>query len=364
MTHKTPFTGLNVFITGHTGFKGAWLAYWLHKLGANITGFALPPLYSDSLFDLLELPSLLTHIEGDIRDDCLLRQSLINAKPDVIFHLAAQAIVSTSYISPLDTISTNVVGTANLLDSLRFIDHETQTILITSDKSYFNAEWPWGYRENDQLGGKDIYSGSKGAAELIIGSYISSFFSTSKYHSIAIARAGNVIGGGDWSSDRLIPDIYRSWSSSQPVQVRCPTSTRPWQHVLEPLGGYLKLAYLLRTNSSLHGEAFNFGPSFQENKTVVDVISDLFTASTLTLKSQPYVLTDNIPFDESSLLKLNCDKSLSFLKWQAKLSYETTLKYVAQWYDSYFADRKLCKAIIDQQISNYSSLIDDGFLSI
>ncbi|WP_114993563.1 CDP-glucose 4,6-dehydratase [Synechococcus sp. UW179A] len=357
------FSGLKVFVTGHTGFKGAWLASWLLRLGANVDGYALPPCYENSLFETLDLEKKLHHTEGDIRDYECLSQAITKSQPDVIFHLAAQAIVSTSYLKPIETISTNVIGTANLLDCIRKIKKSTQTVLITSDKSYFNAEWPWGYRETDRIGGKDIYSGSKGAAEIIIQSYLESYFKNPKPHSIAVARAGNVIGGGDWASDRLIPDIYRSWASNLPVEIRCPQSTRPWQHVLEPIGGYLKLAYLLRSNTCLHGEAFNFGPSFQENKTVLNLITDLANLSDVSPPGDPYLISDNIPFDESSLLKLNCDKAQMFLKWNAVLSYSMTLKYVQEWYDCYMNDPSGCAYLVDKQISNYTSLINEKFLS-
>jgi len=351
---STVFQDKKVFITGHTGFKGSWLTQWLLQLGASVTGYALSPSYENSLFQLLDLGSKINNIEADIRDIDVLKSALIDFRPDFIFHLAAQAIVSTSYKHPLDTISTNVLGTANILEGLRHLHHPCCTVLITSDKAYFNSEWVWGYRETDRLGGKDIYSGSKGAAELVIESYFSSFFSADKcIHKIATARAGNVIGGGDWAEDRLIPDIYRNWSNHTPVLIRSPSSTRPWQHVLEPLSGYLSLASSLYSSSKLHGQAFNFGPSFSENKTVIDVINSLFDRHSSLTSFSPYEIIDTVPFSESSLLKLNCDKALSCLSWQAKLSYDETIKYVSEWYESYLYDVASVSKITINQISEY-----------
>lgn len=348
------FRGKSIFITGHTGFKGAWLTQWLLDLGASITGYALPPAYENSLFDLLELKYQINHIEGDILDQAKLQSSLQNAKADFVFHLAAQAIVSTSYKQPLDTLNVNVMGTANILESLRNSTYPSSVVLITSDKAYYNNEWPWGYRETDRLGGKDIYSGSKGAAELVIESYIASFFCLNKTsHSIGIARAGNVIGGGDWATDRLIPDIYRQWSKSLPVSIRCPSATRPWQHVLEPLSGYLLLAAKLSEKpAKFHSEAFNFGPNLDSNFTVIDVIEGLherLPSSNFT----PFTITDSLQFNESSLLKLNCDKALLMMNWTPRLTFSDTLDYVSLWYNTYLENTADISPLTSMQINSF-----------
>lgn len=354
----THFHSKNVFITGHTGFKGAWLTQWLLSMGAHITGYSLPPLYQNSLFELLEHESKVNHIEGDIRDLDTLSSAIRDAQPEYIFHLAAQAIVSTSYDEPLATLHTNILGTANVLESCRHLDHPSTVMLVTSDKVYRNSEWCWGYRESDTLGGNDIYSSSKAATELVIQSYISSFFSSSDCPiSIGIGRAGNVIGGGDWAQSRLIPDLYRSWHLKNPVEIRCPESTRPWQHVLEPLGGYLLFASRLSQDASLHGQAFNFGPSSVVSKSVMDVIYEL--SSRLTDSSfRHFTIQDSLPFDESSLLKLNCDKAMSALRWKSVLSFESTMDLVSDWYLAYLSDSSTIASITEAQICHYHSLLE------
>jgi CDP-glucose 4,6-dehydratase len=346
-----------VFVTGHTGFKGSWLTQWLLQLGAHVAGYSLPPAYQDSLFEILDLESQITHFEGDILDQVHLEQAICSFEPDFVFHLAAQAIVSISYTNPLSTLNTNIIGTANLLESVRKLHSPCICVLITSDKAYYNSEWSWGYRETDRLGGKDIYSGSKGAAELVIESYISSFFDTPQsLCRIAVARAGNVIGGGDWAPDRLIPDIYRSWSAFKTVQIRSPSSTRPWQHVLEPLSGYLSLGLHLLADSHLHGEAFNFGPISTENKTVLDVLNTLYSAHPSD-PFEPYIVSEETPFNESSLLKLSCDKALHFLKWHSRLSFNDTLRYVAEWYNAYYSDKASLTGLTVSQINQYMELL-------
>jgi CDP-glucose 4,6-dehydratase len=229
-----------VLISGNTGFKGSWLTVWLAQLGAKVYGISNGVPTHPSLFETLNLRDYISYFEGDVRDLEFVKKVFQEVKPDFIFHLAAQPLVSISYVNPIETISTNVLGTAHVLDALRSLDHRCVGVIITSDKCYDNVEWAWGYRETDTLGGKDIYSGSKGAAELIVRSYYNSFFkATYPNIKVASARAGNVIGGGDWSQDRIIPDCIRAWSSNEVVKVRSPASTRPWQHVLEPLSGYL-----------------------------------------------------------------------------------------------------------------------------
>ena len=262
--------GKRVLLTGHTGFKGAWLALWLHKLGADVIGISLAPTTQPSLFDLARVGDVSDSHLCDIRDATALATVVRNARPDIVLHLAAQALVRASYRQPLDTFATNVMGTAHLLDALRGLDTVRSVVLVTTDKVYQNREWFYPYREDDALGGHDPYSASKAAAEIVIASYRASFLAAQNI-AVASARAGNVIGGGDWSEDRLIPDAIRAWNANQPLQIRRPQSTRPWQHVLEPLCGYLKLAEQLWQQPALAG-AYNFGPQTHEAATVREVV--------------------------------------------------------------------------------------------
>lgn len=324
-----------VLITGHTGFKGAWLTVWLLKLGAKVIGISKDIPTNPSMFIELKLEQKIKHVICDVRSYEEINKIINDNKPDFIFHLAAQAIVSTSYNDPVDTMTTNVIGTMNLLESLRKYTHPCTAILITSDKCYDNVEWIWGYRETDHLGGKDIYSGSKGAAELVIKSYLYSFFKKGHPVKIGVGRAGNVIGGGDWAQDRIIADCVRAWNDNESVEIRSPKATRPWQHVLEPLSGYLTLGHAVFQRDELHGEAFNFGPAAEQNHTVIELLSDL--AKYWGIKDEDaYTITANIPFHEAGLLKLNCDKALSYLKWEATLKYPETINFVGDWYTAYY----------------------------
>ena len=257
---KNVFKNKKVLITGHTGFKGSWLSAWLLNLGAEVIGISKDIPTNPSMFVLLNLKDKIKKdYRADIRNLDIIEEIFLNEKPDFVFHLAAQPIVSVSYKDPIETITSNVMGTTNILEILRKAEHECTAIIITSDKAYDNIEQVWGYRENDALGGKDIYSGSKGAAELIIKSYCNSFFKEIKTIRIGVARAGNVIGGGDWAKDRIVVDSMMAWSKNKAVNIRSPKSTRPWQHVLEPLSGYLNLAMALSLDDSLNHECFNFG---------------------------------------------------------------------------------------------------------
>jgi CDP-glucose 4,6-dehydratase len=327
-----------VLVTGHTGFKGSWLSSWLIKLGAKVIGISDCIPTNPSLFEILKLENRIEHHICDVRDADMVARLISEAKPDFVFHLAAQAIVSTSYHDPLNTISTNVLGTANVLEALRHLDHPCTAVFITSDKCYENVEWAWGYKETDHLGGRDIYSGSKGAAEVIFHSYFWSFFRNTHKTSVRIAsgRAGNVIGGGDWAKDRIVVDCIRNWAKGDVVEIRSPDSTRPWQHVLEPLSGYLTLGAELSRNLKLNGESFNFGPRTEQNKTVVSLISELRQHWELDPTGVAFRITSDVQFHEASLLRLNCDKAALFLKWEAAMNSANCIEMVGQWYSNYY----------------------------
>jgi CDP-glucose 4,6-dehydratase len=326
-----------VLVTGHTGFKGSWLTTWLLKLGAKVVGVSKDIPTQPSMFEELWLEQKIKHYVADIRDVQSMVHIIGEEKPDFLFHLAAQAIVSTSYQNPLETISSNVMGTANVLEVLRILNPKCTAVIITSDKAYDNVEQVWGYKEDDKMGGKDVYSGSKGAAELVIKSYFHSFLTSSTCNvRLAIARAGNVIGGGDWAKDRIVVDCMLAWSRGEKVEIRSPQATRPWQHVLEPLSGYLALGQALHVNSSLHGEAFNFGPRAEQNHTVKQLLEELSQYWHFEKADDAFRVTDNIPFHEAGLLKLNCDKALFYLKWQANLAYEQTIRFTSEWYYDFY----------------------------
>lgn len=343
-----------VFITGHTGFKGSWLTTWLLKLGAHVTGFSDCVPTNPSLFEVGDISERIDHQIGDIRNLPRLRQALLDAKPDFIFHLAAQAIVSTSYVQPIDTITTNVVGTANVLEALRGLEHPCVAVVVTSDKCYENVEWPWGYKETDHLGGKDIYSGSKGAAEVIFHSYYHSFFAKDGHPvRMATGRAGNVIGGGDWAKDRIVVDCMRNWSEGRPVEIRSPRATRPWQHVMEPLSGYLTLGAALSASPSLIGESFNFGPRSEQNRTVLDLLNALSAHWQFAHPDHAYRVTADIPFHEAGLLKLNCDKALFHLRWEPNLEYNDCVRFVSEWYYNYYKTKSNMFDFTVNQIEQY-----------
>jgi CDP-glucose 4,6-dehydratase len=348
------YLGKKVFVTGHTGFKGSWLTAWLLQMGAQVVGYSKDIPTQPSLFEVLGLAKQVRHIEGDIRDLCRLKQVVREEKPDFLFHLAAQAIVSVSYSDPCETITSNAIGTMHVLEALRELKDPCVAVLITSDKCYDNVEWVWGYRETDGLGGKDVYSGSKGAAELVIKSYLYSFFTPDKSPvRLGIGRAGNVIGGGDWAKDRIVADIYRAWSEDRIVEIRSPSATRPWQHVLEPLSGYLNLGHVLADCSDLHGEAFNFGPRAEQNRTVVGLLTDLSKHWGFAKAEEAYQVTGNIPFHEAGLLKLNCDKALYHMRWEPTLDYAETVDFIAKWYTAYYRGGKEMARLTSEQLSLY-----------
>jgi CDP-glucose 4,6-dehydratase len=323
------FGGRRVFITGHTGFKGSWLAFLLHEAGAKVTGYALPPATQVSHFDLLGLDKKIKHVVGDVRDAALLSSTLNQFQPEFVFHLAAQALVRPSYDDPAATFSTNVMGSVNLLDAVRQCNSVRSLVYITSDKCYENVEWIWGYRESDHLGGRDPYSASKAAAELVFSSYSRSFFEQRPLLGAASARAGNVIGGGDWAVDRIIPDCMRAIQADEPVQLRNPGATRPWQHVMEPLAGYLLLAARLHQEPKRFGGSWNFGPSTQEVRTVKSV-ADVIVGHIG--KGRVEVVESPTQVHEARLLQLNCDKAQQLLDWHPRWHVEKTLEATALWY--------------------------------
>ena len=346
-----------VIITGNTGFKGSWLTVMLIKLGANVVGISKGVPSTPSMFEELGIKNQIKHYDEDIRDLSKMIQIISDEKPDFLFHLAAQPIVSISYDDPIETISSNVMGTANVLESLKASNHLCTSVIITSDKAYDNVEQVWGYIENDKLGGKDIYSGSKGAAELIIKSYFHSFFKSEKCNvRLAIGRAGNVIGGGDWAKDRIVVDCMQAWSKGKHVETRAPKATRPWQHVLEPISGYLNLGAELNKNIKLHGEAFNFGPKAEQNRTVEDLLIDLSKYWDFKNTNDVYKIIGDIPFHEAGLLKLNCDKALFFLSWQANLTYLETIRLTSEWYYDFYKTDKNILDVTLQQIEEYENL--------
>ncbi len=345
------YNNKKVLVTGCTGFKGSWLIFWLKYLGANIVGLSLKPHTNPSLFDDAKLHKFIKIYYQDINDSDQVRKIILKEKPDFIFNLAAQAIVSESYKDPLYTLKTNIIGTANILDSLRFLDKDCVSIMITSDKCYENVEWLWGYKETDRLGGDDPYSGSKGSAELVVKSYFNSFFKDSENIKVTSVRAGNVIGGGDWSINRIVPDCIRSWSKGKDVNIRSPHSTRPWQHVLEPLSGYLTTGAKLFNNIELNGNSFNFGPNINQNKTVLDLVSlmsEKWEGSSFTFANK------SNSFHESGLLKLNCEKAESLLNWKPTLNFEETINYTVEWYINYFKHNKNFIEFTEKQINDYT----------
>jgi CDP-glucose 4,6-dehydratase len=335
---KNVFDGKKVLITGHTGFKGTWLSAWLLELGARVHGFSNDIPTKPAAFEVINLSERITETRGDATDLVALKAVVEELAPDFIFHLAAQSLVSVSYQEPIRTLNTNVMGVANIMEVSRLLSHKCVLIVVTSDKCYENVEWEWGYKETDHLGGKDIYSGSKGAAEAIFHAYYHSFFVEHQYVRVGSARAGNVIGGGDWAKDRIVADCVRSWSLGESVKVRSPRATRPWQHVLEPLSGYLTLASeLWSQRTALSGHSFNFGPVSEKSHTVVDVIERLAQHWSSTEGLDGFLeITDNVQFHEAGLLKLNCDKAMFHLGWQPTLAFDECIQLVGAWYDQYY----------------------------
>lgn len=320
--------GRKVFVTGHTGFKGGWLSLWLQELGAEIMGFSLPPPTTPNFFEVASIGSGMTTIIGDIRDVNSLRQAVKSFEPEIIFHLAAQSLVIKSYADPIDTYSTNVMGTLNLFEAARSCDSVKSIINVTSDKCYENKEWDWGYRESDPMGGYDPYSNSKGCAELLTSAYRNSFFSKQGV-ALASVRAGNVIGGGDWAEDRLIPDLLRAVSSGQPMIVRNPQSIRPWQHVLEPLAGYIALSESLHTSGNIYADGWNFGPNDEDVKTVGWIINHLSNELGGQIEC---AYSEGSHVHEANYLKLDCSKAKNHLNWKPRWSIQGALENIVDWH--------------------------------
>jgi len=348
--------GKRVFLTGHTGFKGSWLSLWLQSLSAELTGFSLPPPSTPSLFEQARVADGMRSIIGDIRDPLALREALASSRAEVVIHMAAQPLVRESYKNPSETYSTNVMGVVNLFEAVRASKGIRTVLNITTDKCYENREWAWGYRENEAMGGYDPYSSSKGCAELVTAAYRASFFNPSNYaeHGVAVAtaRAGNVIGGGDWAMDRLVPDIIKSFSLGEPALIRSPYAIRPWQHVLEPLRGYLLLSEKLYTDGPKYSEAWNFGPNDADAKPVSWIVTHLVDlwgeGGTWTIDNGPHA-------HEAHFLKLDISKARSYLSWEPKLSLAQALDYIVEWNKEFEKGGCACDLTL-RQIQRYMEL--------
>ena len=340
-----------VLITGHTGFKGSWITFWLNQLGAKVAGFSLAPEDSPNLFDLLNLENSCENYIEDIRNIDSIKKRIADFKPDVVFHLAAQSIVIRSYEEPVMTWDTNVMGTLNLLEACRQLQNPCSVVVITTDKVYENKEWHYAYRENDRLGGYDPYSSSKAAAELVVSSWRNSFFKQPNHVKIASARAGNVIGGGDWTDNRIIPDIFRYKEAGKTLEVRNPNAVRPWQHVLESLHGYLTLAELLHTSDDeKYQSAFNFGP----DKNSIQSVEELLNAAQKVSNFNWENTQKDGQLHEATLLTLSTEKASKMLKWNPRWNFENSITKTIQWYDRYYAGEN-AKDLVAEDIKAYTS---------
>lgn len=341
--------GRKVLLTGHTGFKGGWLALWLQRLGAEVTGLSLPAPTKPSLFESAEVAGGMRSIIGDIRDLAAVERALTDAKPEVVLHLAAQSLVRESYKDPVGTYATNVMGTVHVLDAARRTGSVRVVVVATSDKCYKNLEWPWGYREQDELGGRDPYSNSKSCAELVSDAYRQAFDGPA----IATARAGNVIGGGDWAQDRLVPDAVRAAEQREPLELRNPEAVRPWQHVLEPLGGYLLLAERLWDDPRAHAEGWNFGPAEDDSRTVAWVAEHVQRRFGADHKG--WVQANGSHPHEARTLRLDCAKARTRLGWQPRTDISVALDWTVKWYLAH-RDGGDMRGLTEQQIAAFESL--------
>lgn len=335
--------GKRVFLTGHTGFKGSWLSLWLQSMGAEVTGYALNPPTNPSLFEAANVAAGMRSIIGDVRDLNLLQKTMQDANPEIVIHMAAQPLVRYSYANPVETYATNVMGSVHLLESVRHTKSVKAVVSVTSDKCYENREWVWGYREDEAMGGYDPYSNSKGCAELVTAAYRSSFFNPEHYgeHGVAVAsaRAGNVIGGGDWAGDRLIPDFIRAIVAGETVVIRSPNAIRPWQHVLEPLSGYLVLAEKLYTHGNQFAEAWNFGPNDADAKSVGWIINELVTNWG---NGSGFKVDESAAnLHEAHFLKLDCSKARMQLGWQPRWDATETIKRICAWHKAHLTGQDM-----------------------
>jgi CDP-glucose 4,6-dehydratase len=356
MDIQTTYQGKKVFLTGHTGFKGAWLLRWLHLLGAQVKGYALAPNTEDDLYNLISGDSLCESVIADLRDVARIEHEILSFQPDFIFHLAAQPLVRLSYEVPAETFLVNAIGTAYVLDAVRKLEKPCIIVVITTDKVYENKEWVYPYRETDRLGGYDPYSASKACAELVINSYVQSFFNpvVFAHHQKAIvsARAGNVIGGGDWAKDRIIPDIVRALRAGQPITVRNPNAVRPWQHVLEPLSGYLLLGARLADEPLRYSGAWNFGPHAEDNKTVGELVSIAIAAWGSGNYEIPALVGQ---LHEAGLLKLDINKAINELRWQPKYSAVQAIDKTLAWYKNFNLDKASASRLVEEDIYAYTN---------
>lgn len=346
--------GKRVFLTGHTGFKGSWISLWLQSMGAQVTGFALAPNTTPSLFEVARVADGMTSIIGDVRDQAALKNALTEAQPEIVIHMAAQPLVRYSYANPVETYATNVMGTVHLLDAIRQMSGIKAVVNVTSDKCYENREWVWGYRENEAMGGYDPYSNSKGCSELVTAAFRSSYFNPADYakHGVALAsgRAGNVIGGGDWALDRLIPDIVRAIEEGREVVIRSPHAIRPWQHVLEPLSGYLALAEKLYTEGAQYAEGWNFGPHDHDAKPVAWIVEQL---TQIWGDGAAYCIDAAAAnLHEAHYLKLDCSKAHMQLGWQPRWNLRHTLEKISEWHKAQQAGGDM-QTMTLQQIREY-----------
>ncbi|MFJ4066909.1 CDP-glucose 4,6-dehydratase [Pseudomonas sp. NPDC089996] len=347
--------GKRVLLTGHTGFKGSWLALWLRELGAQVTGFALDPGTEPSLFELAQVGREITDVRGDLRDLGALLDAVATAQPEIVLHLAAQPLVREGYRDPLGTYSSNVMGTLNLLEAMRQVGGVRACVLVTTDKVYANQEWPWPYRENEALGGHDPYSSSKACCELLAQSYAASFFPADKHaeHGLAMAtaRAGNVLGGGDFAADRLIPDVLKAWSAGEPVTLRYPQAVRPWQHALEPLAGYLQLAERLYREGPAYAGAWNFGPGEQDMCSVGEVVAQLAHQ----WPQAPGMQVEPSELHEAGLLRLDSSRARQLLGWRTRWSLHACLKHTLDWHLAWQRGDNM-RALTLEQLNLYAEL--------
>ena len=355
MVEPSFWAGKTVLLTGHTGFKGSWLSLWLQSMGAKVIGYSLTPPTKPSLFEVANVAENMTSILGDVRDFSALSVVFEKYQPEIVIHMAAQALVRYSYINPIETYATNVMGTVHVLEAARLTKSVRAIVNVTSDKCYENKEWVWGYRENEPMGGYDPYSNSKGCAELVTAAYRNSYFHPEKYkeHGVVLAsgRAGNVIGGGDWAEDRLIPDIMRAITQGNPVNIRNPHAIRPWQHVLEPLSGYLQLAQKLYEEGASYAEGWNFGPGDEDAKPVQWIVEKLTQSWG---EGASWKLDEGNHPHEAHYLKLDCSKAKARLDWQPRWSLETTLSTIVDWNKKYQQGVDM-KKVSQQQIEDYQA---------